>query len=577
MMNCRSLRSRLSALLALSGLALVSASLLAERANSAEKSGFDAVAETVKKIRAMKVGSGDWPMWGGSVDRNNTPEAVNVATEWDVAEGTNIKWSMPLGSETYGNPVIANGKVYIGTNNGAGYLKRYPAKIDLGCLICFEESTGKFLWQASSEKLPTGRVHDWPNQGICCSPLVDGDRLWYVSSRGEVVCLDVEGFHDGENDGPFKTEVNENKDEGDVIWKLDMMAKLSVSQHNMANCSLMAVGDLLFVNTSNGVDEGHVNLPQPTAPSFICVDKNKGEVVWTDNTPGRNVLHGQWSSPAYGVFEGQPQVLFAGGDGWLYSFDPAGDGKGGAKLLWKFDCNPKESVYVLGGRATRNHLIATPVVYDGMVYIAVGEDPEHGEGVGHLWCINPVNKGGDVSPTQVFNAKDPKTLVAHKRLKALEADKGDLERENANSAAVWHYIGKNPKKFEESMHRTCGTVTIKDDFLVIGDFSGLLHCLNAKTGEPYWTHDQLADSWGSALIVEDKIYTADGDGDVTILKLGKEKELLAEINMESAIYTSPVVGNNVLYVANRNTLFAIQPGTKSTPNKGTASSGSDSD
>jgi outer membrane protein assembly factor BamB len=577
MLNSRGLRSRLSAVLALSGLALVSASLLADRANSAEKSGFDAVAETVKKIRAMKVGSGDWPMWGGSVDRNNTPEAVNVATEWDVAEGTNIKWSMPLGSETYGNPVIANGKVYIGTNNGAGYLKRYPAKIDLGCLICFEESTGKFLWQASSEKLPTGRVHDWPNQGICCSPLIDGDLLWYVSSRGEVVCLDVEGFHDGENDGPFKTEVNENKDEGDVIWKLDMMAKLSVSQHNMANCSLMAVGDLLFVNTSNGVDEGHVNLPQPTAPSFICVDKNKGEVVWTDNTPGRNVLHGQWSSPAYGVFEGQPQVLFAGGDGWLYSFDPAGNGKGGAKLLWKFDCNPKESVYVLGGRATRNHLIATPVVYDGMVYIAVGEDPEHGEGVGHLWCINPVNKGGDVSPTQVFNAKDPKTPVAHKRLKALEADKGDLERENANSAAVWHYIGKNPKKFEESMHRTCGTVTIKDDFLVIGDFSGLLHCLNAKTGEPYWTHDQLADSWGSALIVEDKIYTADGDGDVTILKLGEEKEVIAEINMESAIYTSPVVGNNVLYVANRNTLFAIQPGTKSKPNKGTASSGSDSD
>lgn len=577
MLTVRSLCSRAGLVLALAGLSLASATVLSSQAQSAEKAVFDSVAETVKKIRAMKVGPGDWPMWGGSVDRNNTPEAVNVATEWDVAEGSNIKWSMPLGSETYGNPVIANGKVYIGTNNGAGYLKRYPAKIDLGCLLCFEESTGKFLWQASSEKLPTGRVHDWPNQGICCSPLVDGDRLWYVSSRGEVVCMDPEGFHDGENDGPFKQEPNENKDEGDVIWKLDMMTKLSVSQHNMANCSLMAVGDNLFVNTSNGVDEGHVNLPQPTAPSFICVNKNNGEVVWTDNTPGRNVLHGQWSSPAYGVFEGKPQVLFAGGDGWLYSFDPAGNGKGGSKLLWKFDCNPKDSVYVLGGRATRNHLIATPVIYDGLVYIAVGEDPEHGEGVGHLWCVNPINKGGDVSPTQVFSTKDPKTPLPPKRLKALEADKGEIERENPNSAAVWHYVGKNPKKFEESMHRTCGTVSIKNDLLVIADFSGLLHCLNAKTGEPNWTHDQLADSWGSALIVEDKIYVADGDGDVTILKLSPEKEVIAEINMESAIYTSPVVGNNVLYIANRNTLFAIQPGTKSKPNKGTASSSSDSD
>ena len=39
---------------------------------------------------------------------------------------------MPLGSETYGNPVCANGKVYVGTNNASGYLSRYPANIDLG-------------------------------------------------------------------------------------------------------------------------------------------------------------------------------------------------------------------------------------------------------------------------------------------------------------------------------------------------------------------------------------------------------------------------------------------------------------
>ncbi len=51
-------------------------------------------------------------------------------------------------------------------------------------------------------------MHDWPNQGICCSPLVDGDRLWYVTSRGEVACLDTEGFHDNdENDGPFRTKL----------------------------------------------------------------------------------------------------------------------------------------------------------------------------------------------------------------------------------------------------------------------------------------------------------------------------------------------------------------------------------
>ena len=45
----------------------------------------------------------------------------------------------------------------------------------------------------------------------------------------------------------------------------------------------------LFVNTSNGLDETHINLPSPDAPTFICMDKNTGEVYWTDGSPGRNI------------------------------------------------------------------------------------------------------------------------------------------------------------------------------------------------------------------------------------------------------------------------------------------------
>lgn len=541
---------------------------------------FDPTAEALKLIKAQKVKPSDWPQWGGSYSRNNVPEAKGIATTWNVEDGTNIKWSAKLGSETYGNPVIANGKVFIGTNNGSGYMKRYPSKVDLGCLVCFDEETGEFLWQHSSEKLPTGRVHDWPNQGICSAPLVVGDRLWYVTSRGEVVCLDVDGFHDNENDSPLITEkpdkpdvVWDEKHEADVIWKFDMMGKLGVSQHNMCSCSVTCVGDTLFVHTSNGVDEGHISLPQPSAPSFVALNMLSGEVLWTDNSPGENVLHGQWSSPAYGIFGGQEQAIFAGGDGWLYSFDPKGaDGK--SKLLWKFDCNPKESVYVLGGRATRNHLIGTPVVYDGLIYIGVGEDPEHGEGIGHLWCIDPT-KRGDVSPTQVFNPEHDggKTPIPHKRLKALDADKGDVEKPNPNSAAVWHYLGNDPKqkKFEETMHRTMGGVAIKNDLLFVADISGLFHCIDAKTGKAHWTYDMLAGSWSSPLITEGKVYIADEDGDVAIFELSAEMKLVSKdangdegaVSMGSAVYTSPVVANNRLYIANRNQLFCIQPGTKS--------------
>lgn len=530
-----------------------------------EVSAEDPTKFVMEQISKMKVGKNDWPQWGGSYSRNNTPEGKDIPVKWDVNSGENILWSMPLGSETYGNPVVANGQVYIGTNNGNGYIKRYPSSVDLGCLLSFSEKDGKFLWQHSQEKLPTGRVHDWPHQGICCAPYVEGDRAWYVSSRGLVVCLDTQGFRDGENDSPVVDEKVTEETEADVVWVLDMMKDLNVSQHNMCSCSVTCVGDLLFVITGNGVDESHITIPEERAPSFICVNRNSGEVLWTDNSPGANVLHGQWSSPAYGVFNGVAQVIVGGGDGYLYGF--AAEGKAGqAEMLWKFDCNPKDSIYLLGGRATRNHLIATPVVYDGLVYVGVGEDPEHGEGQGHLWCIDP-NKRGDVSPTLVYNSKDPNTPIPHKRLQALVDKEGDFERENPNSAAVWHYVGADPEVFETTMHRTCGTVAIKNDLLFIADFSGLMHCLDAKTGKPHWTYDMFAASWASPLIVEDKVYIGDEDGDISIFKLSAEMEMVGENNMGSSVYTTPVVANDTLYIANRNRLYAIKTGASSKPTK----------
>ncbi len=617
----------------------------------------------MKTYPPQGVGPLDWGQWGGSAVRNNTSDGKNIPSEWNIGsfdtktgkwnkdEAQNVVWASALGSQSYGNPVVANGQVCVGSNNGAGYLKRYPASIDLGVLLCFNEKDGKFLWQHSNEKLPTGRVHDWPLQGVCATPLVEGDRLWYVTNRGEVICLDTKGFYDNKDNGPVTNEpgrlfdVNrseepgkdkladilkglkagevtttladefkaaglplpkeatvsadgdnfkihfkpasgvdreivlrmegpklavykliniDDKDEADVIWRMNMMRPpLGISQHNMCSCSVTAVGDILYVTTSNGVDEGHVHLPAAQAPSFVALDKNTGKLLWADNSPGENVLHGQWSSPSYAILGGVPQVIFGGGDGWIYSFKGDGtqhDGK--PELLWKFDCNPKEAKYVLGGRADRNHVIGTPVIYDGLVYVGVGEDPEHGEGVGHFWCIDPT-KRGDVSIDLVYNRKDPSKPIPHKRMQACVKEDGDFTKPNPNSAMVWHYGGfdsnKNGKiEFEETMHRTCGTAAIKDDLLYVADFSGLFHCLDAKTGVPYWTHDMLAAAWGSPLIVDDKVYVGDEDGDISVFKLSKEMELIAENPMSSSVYSTPVVANNTLFIADKDHVFAIR-------------------
>jgi outer membrane protein assembly factor BamB len=529
----------------------------------------------------------EWNQWGGSPTRNNTPVGNNIPTEWNIgnfdyrtgawdsSKAKNIKWVARLGSQTYGNPVVAGGHAYIGTNNSAGWLKRFPADHDLGSLLCFDATNGKFLWQHSSEKMPTGRVHDWPLQGVCSTPLVEGKRLWFVTNRCEVRCLDTEGFYDGKNDGPFKSEDNTNKNEADVVWVFDMFHELGVSPHNMSDCSVTDAGDTLFVCTSNGIDEAHTYIPAPNAPSFMALNKNTKELLWADSSPGLNILHGQWSSPAYAVLGGVPQVIFGGGDGWLYSFDPRGDGKGKSKLLWKFDCNPKNSHYSLT-KATRNHIIGTPVIYDGLVYVALGEDPEHGEGTGHLWCVDPT-KRGDVSPELAYNSKDPTKVIPPRRLQNVIPEQGDFARPNPNSAAVWHYSevdanGNGKIDFEETMHRTLGSVVVKDNILYIADYSGVFHCLDAKTGKPHWAYDMLSASWGSPLVVEGKVYIGDEDGDVAIFrhsadpnvamkKEGSEaKPYYGEINMGNSVYSTPIVANNVLYIANRTYLFAIANG-----------------
>jgi outer membrane protein assembly factor BamB len=507
------------------------------------------------------------------------PQSQIVPTDWDIggfdrrtgkwlsAESRNIKWVAALGSQTYGPPVVSGGKVFVGTNNGFAYLKRYPATVDLGVLLCFDTHDGRFLWQHSNEKLATGRVQDWPLQGLCSKPWIEGDRLWYVTNRCEVFCLDTEGFRDDENDGPEQSEPNQNRNEADVVWKLDMIGKLGVSPHNMSTCSVIAAGKRLFVCTSNGLDESHINLPKPEAPSFICLDKRTGELLWSDKSPGRNILHGQWGSPAFGVLGGVPQVIFPGGDGWLYSFDPAGGPERTSKLLWKFDCNPKTAIWQLGGRGTRNNLVSTPVIHEGLIYMPTGQDPEHGEGVGSLWCIDPTRRG-DVSSELVFNKADPNTPIAHKRVLACDASQGDFTRANPNSAAVWCYTefdlnGNGQIEFEEQLHRTIGRAAIKGDLLFASDFSGLVHCVDVRTGKPHWTYDQLSASWSPPAIYGEHVYSQDEDGDVAIFRLSDDPAIAMpggqpiEISMDNSVYTASTAFDNVLYIANKSHLFAI--------------------
>src|SRR6267142_7160729 len=130
----------------------------------------------------------DWPMWGGTPDRNMVSTMKGLPTTWDVASKKNVKWMAQLGSQSYGNPVVAGGQVFVGTNNELLRDPKQPG--DRGVLMAFRESDGECMWQQTHIKLESGRANDWPHQGVASSPMVEGTHLYYVSNRGVLFCLD---------------------------------------------------------------------------------------------------------------------------------------------------------------------------------------------------------------------------------------------------------------------------------------------------------------------------------------------------------------------------------------------------
>ncbi len=490
--------------------------------------------------RDVSSSDNNWPMWGGTPSRNMFSPAKGISLDFDLRKNENVAWSMPLGTQSYGNPVVAGGKVFVGTNNGQEYRPKH--KGDRGVLLCFNEKDGTLLWQLTREKLPIGQVQDWPEQGICSSGIVEGDRFWVVTNRCELMCLDTEGFHDGENDGEIQDEVDNEKLDADIVWRLDMIEQLGVFPHNLATSSPLIYKNMVFIVTSNGVDEAHLELPSPDAPSFIGVKKDTGEVIWENNTPGNTVLHGQWSSPAFGMVNGDPQVIFPSGNGWLYSLDPET-----GEEIWKCDMNPKETVYELGGRGSRNELIATPVFYENSVIVGVGQDPEHGEGTGHFWRID-ATKTGDISG-ELGEIGEPGTP-------------------NPNSGVIWHYGGVDDeagtvtgKAGESIFRRTMSTAAIDNDLVYIADLSGFVHCLDLKTGKRYWVHDMLSAVWGSPMVADGKVMIGNEDGKLTVFKASKDAaELLAEIDTVnySSIYSTPCVANGHLFLVDRCRLYCIK-------------------
>jgi outer membrane protein assembly factor BamB len=182
--------------------------------------------------------------------------------------------------------------------------------------------------------------------------------------------------------------------------------------------------------------------------------------------------------------------------------------------IWRFDGNPKDARWLpRPGVLSRSSIIAAPVFADGRVFVAMGQDPTHGDGPSLLHAISP-NGRGDVT----------------------------------TSGLLWT---------SRDVGRVVGTPTVKDGLLYVGDLSGTVHCLDAATGAQIWKHETNAAIWGSLLLAGDRLYVGNEEGTMTVLRAGRRKELLAQIEMDAPLYSRPAVVGDALYLATAHRLYLI--------------------
>jgi outer membrane protein assembly factor BamB len=435
----------------------------------------------------------------------NLPQTGNPPIDWDPTTGRNIVWSVELGNEVYGRPVVAGDVVYVGADNIRQLNPSFQK--EAGVLLAFRSKDGAFLWQDVAPRVERG-LREFLLPSTTSAPYVEGDRLYYVTAECQLRSLDTQGFVDGENDGPYREELFKDNAAADIVWQLDIPA-LGVFPHEACNSDVLPLGDLLIVGTSNGQNEGHTRVPSPRAPSLIAVNRHSGEVVWRAVGPGDRVLHGEWSSPVAANADGRMQVLSGGGDGWLRAYDAASGHE-----LWRFDGNPKDARWLpRAGVFSRSFIIASPVFAGGRVFIAMGQSPGHGNAPSLIHAISP-NGHGDVT----------------------------------KSGLLWT---------SREVGRVVGTPIVKDGLVYVGDVGGTIHCLDAATGAHLWKHETNDAIWGCIMLAGDRLYVGNAEGLMTVLRTGRRKELLAQIEMDAPLYSRPAVVGDALYLATARRLYLI--------------------
>ncbi|MCG8584438.1 MAG: PQQ-like beta-propeller repeat protein [Pirellulales bacterium] len=285
-----------------------------------------------------------WPQWRG-IGRDGKSGETGLLSKWP-ADGPPVVWKTKGLGKGYANVSVADGKLFTTGNQSDGQ-----------AVVTISADDGKVLWK----KTLTNSVPKHGYGGSRCTPTVDGDRLYVVTSDGAIACLTID-------DGSIVWQKS-FRDE----WKGKMMSGWGFSESPLVD------GDWVLCT------------PGGSEALMVALDKKTGKEIWRTAASdlGKSGKDGAgYSSIVVSNAVGVKQYVQLTGRGLI-----GVDAKTG-KLLWNYN-------RVANGTAN----IPTPVVDGDFVF------GSSGYGTGSV--LLEIKKDGDKLIADEKYFLDAKTLQNH--------------------------------------------------------------------------------------------------------------------------------------------------------------------
>ena len=398
----------------------------------------------------------NWPQWRGPALDGASGEK-NLPVHWTTQE--NITWKMAMPSWSGATPIVWDDRIFLNVAEGNDLY-----------LWCADRSKGTLVWK---KFLGSGNVKMRKQNMSSPSPVTDGRRVWALTGTGILKAFDFSGAE---------------------LWGRDIQKDYGRFGLNWGYASSpLLYEDALYVQVLHG-------MKTKDASYILKIDKNSGKTVWRVERPTEAIVESpdSYTTPTLLRYGKQVELVVSGGD-CVTGHDPAT-----GKELWRGNGFNE-------GKDPNYRIIASPVAYDGMVYVPTR-----------------------VRPLQVFRA----------------GGRGDVTQ----SHRVWSF---------QNGPDVPTPVTDGKYFYSVND-RGIVWCLDAKTGQEIWGSKRIKPGTYSAspVLADGKIYVTNEDGLTTVLKAGPTFEVLAENNLNDYCLSSPAISDGQIFIRTTQFLYCIGKRTK---------------